>query len=106
VERAPNNKKANAGKSGMVRLWDVTTGAEGGSLHGHTDGVNALCLLRDGRPASGSLDNTIRLWDLRIHVENARLEVVAPIWSLVAIAPNRIIAGDQLGPLHWLEVLD
>jgi len=32
-------------------------------LHGHTDRVNALALLADGRLISGSDDGTVRLWD-------------------------------------------
>ena len=38
-------------------------GAEIARLEGHTDWVRALCLLPDGRLASGSDDNTIRLWN-------------------------------------------
>ncbi len=37
-----------------VRLWDVATGAETAPLGGHADRVTALCLLADGRLASGS----------------------------------------------------
>ena len=40
------------------------TGAETARLLGHAYPVYALCLLADGRLASGSMDNTIRLWDV------------------------------------------
>ena len=60
--------------TGTIRLWDVTTGAETARLEGHCGGVNALCLLPDGRLASGSGDSTIRLWDVASGAETARLE--------------------------------
>jgi WD40 repeat protein len=89
-----------------VRLWDAATGAETARLEGHSDSVTALCFLADGRLASGSWDETVRLWDVSTEAETARLELDAPVQPLVAIAPNRLVAGDRRGLLHWLEVLD
>jgi hypothetical protein len=31
---------------------------------------------------------------------------MARLVALAAIAPNRLVAGDSVGRLHWLEVLD
>jgi WD40 repeat protein len=36
--------------------------------------VSEVCVLPDGRLASGSLDDTIRLWDMKAGTESARLE--------------------------------
>jgi hypothetical protein len=36
----------------------------------------------------------------------ARIEVDAPIKALVSLAPKRIVAADDLGFLHWLEVVE
>ena len=52
----------------------MAVGAETARLEGHSGGVRALCLLPDGRLASGSYDNTIRLWDVAAGAETARLE--------------------------------
>jgi hypothetical protein len=61
--------------------------------------------LSDGRLLSGSEDRTIRLWDVVNGIEIARLELDSPIFSMVAIAPDRIVAGDEHGILHWLDVV-
>jgi WD40 repeat protein len=43
-------------------LWDVKTGAESARLEGHSSRVTALCVLLDGRLASGSNDKTSLDW--------------------------------------------
>ena len=57
-----------------VRPTLTPPGAETARLEGHTGSVHALCLLPDGRLASGSADSTIRLWDVASGAETARLE--------------------------------
>ena len=46
-----------------IRLWNTATGESTMSLSGHTGGVTGLAFSPDGsKLASGSYDNTIRLW--------------------------------------------
>jgi WD40 repeat protein len=59
-----------------------------------------------GRLASGSWDNTIRLRDLKTGVKTARLEIDAMVCCLVALPATCFVAGDALGRLHWLEIVD
>ena len=66
-----------------VRLWSskgaVTSrivsllGRRGGVLQGHTAPVEHLCTLGDALLASASLDETVRLWDVRAQRGNAVL---------------------------------
>ena len=101
-----DGRLASGSADGTIRLWDVATGTETACLEGHADRVTSLCLLADGRLASGSHDNTIRLWNVAAGDETARLELDASVTALVTVAPNRIVAGDARGLLHWLEIVD
>ncbi|HEY1863246.1 MAG TPA: hypothetical protein VGG77_06050 [Roseiarcus sp.] len=101
-----DGRLASGSDDEMIRLWDVSAVGESAHLDGHSHAVSAFCLLPDGRLVSGSSDSTIRLWDVGRCVEVARLELDAPITALITIAPNRIVAGDQRGLLHWLEIVD
>lgn len=47
-----------------VRVWDLATGAEAGRLRGHSDTVKCL-QVEDELCITGSMDSTIKLWDLR-----------------------------------------
>jgi WD40 repeat protein len=102
----PDGRLALGSRGGTIWLWDLKTGAEIVRFEGHSGRVYALCVLPDGRLASGSRDTTIRLWDLATGVETASLQCDAPITCLTALSGDRLIAGDNLGRLHWLEVVD
>jgi WD domain, G-beta repeat/APAF-1 helical domain len=74
-------------------------GAETARLEGHTYGVNALCVLPDGRLASGSHDGTIRLWDVTAGAETARLEgQTYGVNALCVLPDGRLAAGSGDGP--------
>jgi WD40 repeat protein len=71
-------------------------GAETTRLEGHSHWVSALCALPDGRLASGSGDNTIRLWDLTTGTEAARLEGHSgSVNALCALPEGRLASGSD-----------
>lgn len=54
---------AAGGGTGVVTLWDLTSGSLTRSLDGHTEAVTVLSFSAGGLLASGSNDKTAKLWN-------------------------------------------
>jgi WD40 repeat protein len=79
-------------------------GAEIARLDGHLEGISALCLLADGRLASGSYDETIRLWDVAIGAETARLEADTWVRALCVLQDGRLASGSNDDTIRLWDV--
>jgi hypothetical protein len=76
-------------------------GAETARLEGHSYAVSALCVLPDGRLASGSYDGTIRLWDMTAGAETARLEGHSgEVGALCMLPGGRLASGSSDGTIR------
>jgi WD40 repeat protein len=78
----------SGGLDGSVNLWNPTTG-EVTVLAGHTAGVHAVAFDPNGRTlATGSVDATVRLWDVETRRTTAVLEPRSGYVVAMAFSPD------------------
>jgi len=76
------------------KLKQFEIGKEIYKLEGHTHSVWCLVLLPKNQLASGSRDNTIRIWDMNKGKEIYKLEGHTDcVWCLVALPNNQLASG-------------
>ena len=90
---------------GQVRIWDVASGREIGTLKGHGRAVDKVAFSRDGKLlATGSTDNTIKIWDVATKRELSTLTGhTANIESLDFSPDGRLLAsaGEDGSTFLW-----
>ncbi len=98
---SPDGRTVAFGSGRAVVLRDAITGLKIGDLTGHTNTVVSLAFSADGTIlASGSMDTTVRLWELATGKEVARL---AGYSRSVAISPDssRLITSNAGEVRMW-----
>jgi WD40 repeat protein len=86
----PDGARALSGSDDhALKLWDLQTGAELGTLNGHALSVTAVAVTPDGAWAlSGSDDHALKLWDLQTGAELRTLNGHAAGVEAVAVMPD------------------
>lgn len=86
----------------IVRLWDAHTGYFLERYEGHADSVYSVAFAPDGKSlASGSLDKTLKIWDLSESRTRSRCKITLPGHTdfvlSVAFSPdgNWLISGSK-----------
>jgi WD40 repeat protein len=82
-------------RTGLRASWFVRP------LAGHSDGVNAVTVLPDGRAAvSGSFDDTLRIWELPSGRCRRTIEGAGWVLALASVPDNRRIVSRSETRLH------
>jgi WD40 repeat protein len=89
-----------------VRVWDAAGRGEPVVLRGHEGGVNALAVLADERLVSGGDDRTVRVWNTRTGKMLAMFAADGTILSVLGLPNGMIAAGDGLGAVHFLDLIE
>lgn len=93
------SKLATAGADSEVKIWEVATGKELAALKGHKRDVTSVAFTKEGKIVTGSLDETVKLWDDKGKEEKS-LEAPEGIWSVV-ISPD----GKYVAASGWSDTL-
>jgi WD40 repeat protein len=80
---ADGARAVSGGDDGMVRVWDLATGAQPGTITGYDGPVHAVAVSADGtRAVSGSENGLVRVWDMAQLLKD---RIAAGIAHLVAV---------------------
>ena len=103
VAVTPHKRVVSASDDNTLRVWDIESGDTLKTLEGHANSVLSVAVTPDKRVVSASDDNTLRVWDIESGSLVTSLNLDAAVWSVAALR-DIVVAGDQRGRMHFLEL--
>ena len=86
------------GMGSVVRVWEVKSQANAATFDGHTGDVTCLSFSENGYYlATGSTDQTVRLWDLRKLANFAQIDAGAPVGAVQFDYSGKLLAVGAAG---------
>jgi WD40 repeat protein len=98
----------SGGDDGRLKIWDLTTGVEVYSWVAHRHHIYDVCVMANQRYAiSVGRDHQLRVWEWATGLHVATYNADAPLYCCaVAAAGGRVVAGDRIGRIHHLTLVD
>jgi WD40 repeat protein len=111
VSLSPDGKHALTAEADehTIKLWHISSGICRFVFAGHEFHINSVCFSPDGKQAvSGSLDTTVKLWDVRKGLEYClnTFEGHGCSVTSVCFSPNGklILSGDKKGTVKLWDI--
>ena len=101
VAFSPDGTRLAVASAIGIWLYDVATGTEVALLKGHTKGVTSVAFSPDGTMlASGSEDETVKLWAVATHTNIATLRGHTDgVWSVAFSPDGKLLASGAGDPI-------
>jgi WD40 repeat protein len=97
---------ASISENGTLCWWDLGSGRLVRTSEAHADRATGMALSADGRCAlSASADGTIKVWDLQGPGPPAVFFCEGAASCCAFAGPQHVVAGDEAGRLHYLEIV-
>ena len=102
---ADGKRAVSASWDKTLKVWDLETGRAVRTLEGHSDFVYGVAVTADGKRAvSASRDKTLKVWDLETGLPLATFHCDASARCCTFASNQTIVAGDDGGHLHFLQL--
>jgi WD40 repeat protein len=98
------NYLASASNNNCIYIWDVNTLMLVNTLIGHTDQVYLLELAPSGLLLSGSLDKTVRLWNVTKASSLSSVNMGRPATCMKMISDSQLVVGFQANYLQIINI--